>query len=248
MVGQGAPIPTNPFELMSAGKVAPDVEVIFSACSQDAVMFMDLAFPNGTISFVDYIGLVTDIWGLENVPPITSRYPSLTSGSQRLVGLEKLATDYLFVCSARYVARQLSAAASIPVHMFVFDHVLSFGVAAWGPNYTFCDHKVCHGAELAFEFGSGELNYTLTAAEYVLQKDVQTAVGNFAVSGDPNSPTALQQRWGAVEENTTYVFGTPSSVTQSYNEGLCDFWDSEVGYHHAGNFIRALQKRMKRRN
>ncbi len=208
-------------------------------------MFMDLAFPNGTISFVDYIGLITDIWGLENVPPITSHYPSLTSSSQRLIDLENLATDYLFVCSARYVSRQLSAAASIPVHMFVFDHVLSFGVKAWGPNYTFCDNKVCHGAELAFEFGSDELNYTLTSDEFTLQADVQRAVGNFAASGDPNSPQALQQRWGTVDGNWTYVFGTPSRVTQSYNEALCDFWDT-VGYHHAGNFVRAIQKRIRR--
>ncbi len=34
LVGEGAPIPTNPFELVTAGKVAPNVEVIFSACSQ----------------------------------------------------------------------------------------------------------------------------------------------------------------------------------------------------------------------
>ncbi len=238
MVGPGAPISQNPFELIAAGQIAPNVDVMFSACSQDAVMFMDEAF-NGTVPYVDYVGLIGDVWGLENVPAITSRYPSFTSGENRLTNLENLGTDYLFVCSVRYVARQMP---ETQPYVFVFDHVWSFGRKAWGTNYSFCDNKVCHGAELPFEFGSASLNFTMTSAEFALQRDIQTAVGNFAYTGNPNLPNVIQQKWPTADQNATYMFGTPSRVVAGYKETICDFWD-RIGYHHAGNFVAALAKR-----
>ena len=84
MVGPGSPLSANPYEYFASGAVNPNVtfvivlffflslkkqkkqvDIMFSAVSQDGAMFMDLAFP-GSISFVEYIGLITDIWGPEN--------------------------------------------------------------------------------------------------------------------------------------------------------------------------------------
>ena len=238
MAGPGSPI-NNPFEMLTGGLANPDAPIVFSACSQDAVMFMDQAFPDGTISFVDYIALITDVWGAENVPPITSRYPSLTSSSERLTNLENLATDYLFVCSGKKVASMQSFSNT---HTFIFNHVLSFGSHAWGQNYSFCFDKVCHGAELVFQFGSAGLNnFTMTSAERRLQQDMMQFMQNYAFNGNPNNDQLLQAGWWPPSQSGSYIFATPSSVTSDY-DSMCPFWDS-VGYSHAGNFVKALAKR-----
>lgn len=267
--------------------------LVFAHSSTDAVMFIDLAFPNGTISFVEYIGLITvsgrgvffgcfssfsiilqDIWGPENVPPITSRYPSLTSSSQRLVNLENLSTDYLFVCVAKHLASRLTRK---PPHVFIFDHVMSFGKvfdsrinllsdlffralgvltmlfattrAVTELNYPFNSDRLKLIIQVCLSFFVWEVEtffspvcWPVTSAELTMENDMMTFMANYASTGNPNTPNALQQSWRNYgSDNTTYVFATPSRVTTSYNEDLCEFWDS-VGYQHAGNFVKKLKE------
>ncbi len=202
------------------------------------------------------------------MPPITSRYPSLTSGTQRLVNLENLGTDYLFVCVTKHLASRLAESRK-PPYMFIFDHVMSFSKAAWGANYSFCDNKCCHGSELPFEFGSAQVDYAgnhilfgrfliflkkknlffflffffflETSDEFTMQADLMNAVSNYAHSSNPNSPNALEYSFKNFATNFTYVFATPSRVTTTYNQDLCDFWDS-IGYQHSGNFLEKLRQ------
>ena len=50
------------------------------------VMFIFEAFPSG-VSFADYIGFLTDLFGPERVPEITVRYPSLVDKATRTLNM-----------------------------------------------------------------------------------------------------------------------------------------------------------------
>ena len=49
-------------------------------------MFIFEAFPSG-VSFADYIGFLTDLFGPERVPEITVRYPSLVDKATRTLNM-----------------------------------------------------------------------------------------------------------------------------------------------------------------
>ena len=54
-------------------------------------------------------------------------------------------TDSLFACSTRNATLMGPVKSADPVFLYRFDHVMSFGPAVWGANYSFCDDKVRGG-------------------------------------------------------------------------------------------------------
>ena len=101
--------------------------------------------------------------------------------------------------------------------------------------------------ELPMIFGTAELNFTITSAEKQLTLDMQQAYSNFAYSGDPNSPTSLNQYWPDASENATYIFDTPSYSATGFNNDNCDFWDG-VGYTFGGNNMVKLLAKYSKQN
>ena len=51
-------------------------------------------------------------------------------------------TDSLFGCATRNATLSGPVKSGSPVFVYRFDHVMSFGPAVWGANYSFCDDKV----------------------------------------------------------------------------------------------------------
>ena len=198
------------------------------------------------MSFVDYVGLITDLWGAQRLPEITDRYPSLTSKSHRTDNLGHLLSDYLFICPARFTARNLQSL-GVTSYTYVFDHVWSFAKQAWGPKYSFCYNVTCHGSELPFIFGSAELNFTVTDEEENLAIEIQTAYANYAYTADPNQPYGLSGVWNDASQNDTYVFSTPSYSALGYDQSNCDFWD-EVGYTYGGDKLKRMLAEYAARN
>lgn len=123
--------------------------LMLGATSEDALMFVYMGDAS-PVNAVEYVGIVSFFfktgapWVLKQYPPDALR--DLRSELSRLL------TDYAMVCSSRHIANLASSYFNISdsVYYYQFNHPLSFD--GWGPNYTFCIDKVCHGAELPFVF------------------------------------------------------------------------------------------------
>jgi hypothetical protein len=65
--------------------------------------------------------------------------------------------------------------------------------------------------------------------------NMMNAITNFARSGDPNYPAAIDGTWGTAGANQTYIFQAPDSFSMTgYDNVNCDFWD-DLGYEYGGN-------------
>ncbi len=77
--------------------------------------------------------------GVHHVPTITS----VNVGFERPAPPLQMVTDSLFACATRNATLSGPVKSSAyPVYLYRFDHVMSFGAAVWGANYSFCDDKV----------------------------------------------------------------------------------------------------------
>jgi carboxylesterase type B len=149
--------------------------------------------------------------------------------------LTQVATDYIFACPTRAMARA-AAAAGQPVFVYNFNHVLSFS-SVWGKDYAYCDNVTCHGAELPFVFYVDGLDgYTFTAEERTMGLSMHAYWQNFIASvGDVNSDRLtvpiMWPKFDSQLQQITFSTEPGIHVTQGYKESICDFWDT-MGYHY----------------
>lgn len=111
-------------------------------------MFIYLADHN-KLNDAEYTALIGFIFELKS-PQVLALYPPKPFIGDKRPAISVLGTDYVFTAPNRNIASSLSKYNK--VYLYQFDHVMSFGNAAWGPNFTFCDGHVCHGSELPFLF------------------------------------------------------------------------------------------------
>ena len=127
------------------------------------------------------------------------------------------------------------------IYWYHFNHVPSWG------NDKHCsqpDGGVCHGAEVAFVFGSTKAN-PFTPQELQLSEMMRWYWASFVRSGgDVNtyakqsvSNNSLYVEWDRYDYNggkeTTILLNTGEIVTNTPFEDdvhYCDFWDNEIGY------------------
>ena len=55
--------------------------------------------------------------------------------------VQRMATDYIFVCSTHNCSRITSAKNRRPMWVYAFDHAWSF--PGWDPYFSYCDGRVC---------------------------------------------------------------------------------------------------------
>ena len=136
---------------------------------------------------VQVLGL---IFGIEDGVKIAEHFPVPKNETDdcRLTAA-KVATQGLFVCSTRNVSLIVSGGQSHPVHVYHYDHLMSFRKLIWGSNFTICDTEVCHGAELVplFHPNVSSFNVTYTPQEQVLSSSMDTFWTNVAKTGSPGS-------------------------------------------------------------
>ena len=128
-------------------------------------------------------------------------------------------------------------AEAVPTYQYHFKHVLSFD--CWGPDYTFCQGKCCHGSELPFVFNVFEGNgfsYSPTADEKQLATDMSNAWANFMMSptAAPNGDRAVMETFPLYNADTVplVVLDQPDySEVNDPRATYCDMWD-KLGYFY----------------
>ncbi|XP_066275175.1 cAMP-regulated D2 protein-like [Branchiostoma lanceolatum] len=175
---------------------------------------------------------------------VLKTYPPSNTGDERPI-LSTLATHFIFSCPTRNILKSALKNGHSNAWMYVFAHPIPGNDDAWR-RFPFCAGKVCHGTELAFEFQSSSLvktsQYKFTPEEQVLADSMAYYYGNFAHTGNPNTPgnrlTSLRSNqvllwpsFGSAQNYTNLVFDVPkNSVGQGYLRDKCDFWDEENLY------------------
>ncbi|XP_019622849.1 PREDICTED: cAMP-regulated D2 protein-like [Branchiostoma belcheri] len=125
----------------------------------------------------------------EKAIPILATYKPQTSPDYRVI-LSEIATDWIFTCPTRKVARSAAGKYVTDVWLYLFDHAWSFK-HLWD-EFKFCNGHVCHGGDIPFVFQTPPLaNLTFTPDEQRMADTIVFHYGNFAHTGDPNTPPDL---------------------------------------------------------
>jgi len=231
----GTVLPKQPFDALTAGEVA-NVPIMSGSLYDEGTMFVDELFTS-SMSKSKYHTTVDAIFGLGKAKKIKNMYPMVSDdGRDAFAGL---ATDLIFYCPLRNVTRGISnnlGANVMAQYNYRFSHVLSFD--CWGPDYSFCVGKVCHGSELPFVFNvfsdGSTFNYNPTAAETQLAQDMSSSWANFVTSGNPNQGLKVPETYPLYDpaSRPLVVLNEPdfSDVTDPREE-QCAMWDS-MGYFY----------------
>jgi carboxylesterase type B len=195
----------------------PLKQLIIGTLTEEAIFFIYEGW-NKPVSARLYGEIILGAF-LERGVKVLEHYPPDSITDQRAL-LSRVATEWVFACSSRSFARKAAS------YSYAFGYPLDFD--GWG-NETYCDGRVCHGAELPFLFESTWVNFT-DAGRRVSQS-MASYWANFATSQDPNEPIRVDTRWPRFTTgNESYMyFQDPLQVQENYLKKECDFWD-RIGY------------------
>ncbi len=243
VVDEADGVSKQPIALLIEGR-GRAVPSIFGTVANESVIFIYLAFGDNGMSPIEYEAFVLDTFPL-HARAVLRQYPTDYGGNSSMAA-SYLATDLLFTCANRAAVRGQSRVA--PVHLYKFDHALSFGKAVWGDS-THCYHETCHAGELPFLFNPvADVNISMTPQEQILTAAMQSYWTNFFYTGDPGAgPFAgqLPSVWPAyaASSDTNLRITTPACFAQQHlKQAACDFWDA-IGYDRGEHLLRALSRR-----
>lgn len=137
-------LPLRPLEAFQRGLVN-DVPIVVGTTANETVIFVYevLDFPlsqllyEAAVAVLVDLGSVGDIMKLYPVPP--------TPPSDFRVFASTVLTDALFLCPTRNATEALQVAQPYrrsPTYHYTYNHLLSWGQAAWSTNFTECDSEV----------------------------------------------------------------------------------------------------------
>jgi carboxylesterase type B len=171
-------------------------------------------------------------------------YPPDFSRSDQRDSMVKVATRWIFSCSARrFIEKAMNWSNANTksnnennnnnYYLYAFDFPLDFD--GWD-NFTFCNNHTCHGSEMPYAFDAVDANYTVIGKN--MARSVISYWTNFGKHLSPNfsmdqNPKQLLN-WPAYETKTRpYMrFMRPAnSVQYDYLRSDCDLFDS-LGYYH----------------
>ena len=227
-------VPVSPIDAFHSGQLPdPSKPVIATTVENEAVLFVWQAFTK-PMSSLEY-DLLVDVIFAGSGGKVKKQFPlpdNMKTDARPWVS--HIGTLALFVCPTRYAMAGMTA----PAYVGHFDHVMSFGKAIWGPDYTECDDVVCHGSDLVplFRPDPADIGGQYTPAEVALSQSMQTYAGSFFHDGLPAPPaTGVDAGLTWPRFNMTqqmYMqYQTPANVQTSHTyETECGFFDS-IGYH-----------------
>lgn len=225
----------QPLDALSQGNLNP-VPILSGSLYDEGVLFVDELFPD-KMSKTKYHLTVDAIFGTHKAKTIKKKYP-LEHKEDGRDAFAKLATDLIFYCPLRNVTRgmqQTLGTTTVPTWQYRFKHVLSFD--CWGPTYSFCNGKVCHGSELPFVwnvFSGTGFSYNPTADENKLAIDMNDAWSNFVSGGAPNDGRAVAETFELYnpESSPLVILDEPDYSNENDPRAeYCDMWDS-MGYFY----------------
>ncbi|MEW6272778.1 MAG: carboxylesterase family protein [Thermodesulfobacteriota bacterium] len=174
----------------------------------------------GTISESQYRLLLGVLFGADNTEEIIALYGVNPSGDNS-PNLSNVATDYLFGCPNRYVARR----ARSDIWVYRFDER---SINVW-PDVPACDDEACHADDVPFTFHVDRpLGITFTAAQDALSQAMIGYWTSFAGSFDPNGGGRLPWPRFTPDGLDYLLLDTPISTAVNPVQN-CDFWD-QIGY------------------
>jgi len=228
----GQLIPMQPMDALATGNYN-HVPFITGTVDNEAVMFIYSAFLD-PVPYADYVALVGLIFG-PVAPQVLKEYPVPASQmNDTRPTISELGTAYIFHCPVRNVSRMISEDV-VPTWFYHFDHYFT-NFDPWLPGYPECATEVCHGSELPYIFNSAQIGhlytgYVWSSGEAALAQQISTYWGNFAISGNPNTPNMQSLNWPQYNatNDLDLKFATPSSTETGYLKSQCDFWDN-LGY------------------
>lgn len=239
----GAELPLAPIDAATLGRTAKK-PVMLGTVANESIQFV-WGFTPKPMPKLEYELFLETLFGPKDAKRLFALYgpPPANETKDVRYFLSVLATDYIFTCPNAQVAAAYASQA--PVHVYVFDHYLSYTHFVQNDWYPECDDYICHGAELVPLFHTEYLvpnAPTPTPEESVMARQLQTAWSNFAKSADPNSPVAIPRQDG---QTGTFHFpaavagkpraaitniSVPLGTTTAFRGAECDVFD-QIGYH-----------------
>ncbi len=143
------------------------------------------------------------------------RAPSDTAVEPAVIAL---ATDAVFTCPSRYVARTLGAAQQ-PVYRYLFTRVVPGGESL----------RAYHSADLGYMFGNVEPWLPpLPKADLDLSDTMMRYWVNFAKRGDPNGEGLAQWPLAGPDGDQYLELGVPIVPGRGRARGFCDLYDKAL--------------------
>ena len=170
---------------------------------------------------------------------IAEMYTNYSNPEDNRIAMQQLATDYLFTCSARFVAQSYKRA-GLPVFTYNFGY--GFTSTFWGP-YTFCcEGHSCHGVELPFVFdlfAEPSMSYMKrTKTDEYVGRNTQAYWIDFVKAKEINGSSVLSSGAAAGAPWTQFddqmqqwinITEDAPSMTGDFKKAECDMWD-QIGY------------------
>jgi carboxylesterase type B len=231
-------LPRQPLQALAAGELTA-VPILSGSLADEGLLFVDELFPD-KMSKTKYHSVIDAVFGQKHAKKIKKAYPMLEGDKDGRDAFNVLATDLIFYCPLRNITRGMQYALgkdAVPTYQYKFTHVLSFD--CWGPSYSFCKGRCCHGSELPFVFNvfSGKgFSYDPTPDEAQLAVDMSNAWANFIQSpaSGPNTGLPVAEHFPLYDPDTVplVVLDRPDyEETLDPRAEYCDMWDS-MGYFY----------------
>lgn len=188
----------------------------------DGIIFVEeiASILGGTIDANAYRLIISVLFGTDRLDEIIALYGIDETGNNA-PNLSRIATDYLFGCANRYVARR----ARSDIWTYRFDET---SVNVW-PEYPACENEACHADDVPFVFHVDRpLGFVFTPAQDALSQAMIGYWTAFAETFDPNGPG--RPTWPRFTPNGLEYILLDTPISTAVNPtNNCDFWD-EVGY------------------
>lgn len=224
----------QPLALLGQGNFHK-MPVIVGSVWQDCLPFIYMGFKT-YMSDLEYSVIVLAVFP-QIFQEVMNMYPPTPLVGDKRPWLGVVGTDYIFGCPARYVAENVAnALAGTGNNAYLYNFNQSLSYDGWGPNYTFCVGKVCHGVELPYLFDSARgAGFHTTEDEEILSAYFGALWTNFARTGDPNrgpqqTHTAYWPPYNTNNRPNIEMSAPHAIIHNSYRAFHCNWWDSK-GYN-----------------
>jgi acetylcholinesterase/cholinesterase len=224
----------QPLELLASGQFEK-MPIMMGTVWQDCLPFIYMGFKN-YMSDLEYSAVVLAVFP-QIFQQVMAQYPPTPIFGDKRPWLAVLGTDYVFDCPTRYALENIQqhlSSSGFNAYLYNFNQSLSYD--GWGPNYTFCIGKVCHGIELPYLFDSARgAGFTTTNDEEILSHYMGAYWTNFARSGDPNKGAQPGQKvfwppYNSASRPQMELSAPSASIVTQYRSDKCNWWDSK-GYN-----------------
>lgn len=207
---------------LAAGQSGVPLATLMGTNAADGTIFIAeiVKLLGGTLREAEYLTVLRLLFGQQTTDEIVAIYGSNPTGDNSAI-LSQIATDYLFGCANRYVART----AREQMWVYRFDET---SLNVW-PDVPACDNEACHADDVPFVFHIDRpLGFTFTPSQAQLSDEMVGYWSSFAERLDPNGSGRLG--WPAFTPNGLEYMILDTPLSTAVNPvANCDFWDS-VGY------------------